>query len=219
MNIIKAKSSILFMFMLLVFSPYLYVYAKKSYSVFSPLIGYSLANTLKVDGSIGSWKYNENMSTSGTTILGVEGAMVYPINDKYYWGIALTASYEMQRKLGIKYNRNKESKFVILNIDFNGRLYSDEGFYFSGGFGFPQLSNNENFFNRNGKIAWIGGLGWRFSEMLVFEVQYRSYSFFAETKTAIADTQISPENIEAHMKQDESLSGFSIFIKIPIITI
>ena len=184
----------LFLLFIVCFSFPFLLHAKKSYSVFSPMVGYSLSNTLKVSGSVAGLKYSKNVNTGGALVLGMESVTVFPVNDDYQWGLAFAISYEMSRSLEVSdssgsdsstssaedSNTNEKSKFSIWNIDFNGRFYFDEGIYFFGGIGFPQFTSDDKSWSRSGKLAWIGGMGWLFSEMIVLEVQYRPYRFSAE---------------------------------------
>ena len=215
----QIKTKILWIFFFFSFLPLL-LHGKKSFSVLNPIVGYSLANTLKVSGSFsrhiaGSSSYKANAPSNGAAILGVEGVKVYPINDEYYWGIGFSASYEMKRKFETDLGLTREvmnDKFSIFNIDFTGRFYFDEGFYLLGGFGFPQPNDEDGdgsskSSSRSGGIAWIGGLGWSFSEVIIFEVQYRSYRFSYEEETLVG----------TKLKQDESLSGLTAFIKVPLL--
>ena len=220
----KKTNSFFFTFLLFVvsFSFSAFLYAEKTYSVFSPILGYSLSNTLKVSGSVGGQRYSGNRATSGALVLGFEGVRIFPINENYQWGLAISASYEMNRSLKAFYffggddstdsasdeKGNPSSSFSILNIDFSGRFYVDEGVYFFGGLSFPQFISDDKSWGRSGEIAFIGGLGWVFSEMVIMEVQYRPYQFSAEKNKK-----------GVHFQQDEKFSGFRVSFKFPLIVL
>ena len=173
-----------------------------------------------MSSSVGGQKYSGNRATSGALVLGFEGVRIFPINENHQWGMAVSASYEMNRSLKAFYfsgaddstdsasdeNRNPSSGFSILNIDFSGRFYVDEGVYFSGGFGFPQFISDDKSWSRSGEFAFIGGLGWIFSEMVIMEVQYHPYQFSAEKNEK-----------GLRFQQDEKFSGFTVSFKFPLI--